>query len=345
MNSMAHSIEARSISDKATWEQFVAGREESNFLQSWQWGEFNKKLNKTVIRLGFYQNNTIVGVCSGIVENARRGRYLAVAGGPLIDWTEGHVVTAALEAIKGAAKEHRCVYVRIRPQHVENEILYKTFTHAGLKKAPMHLTADLTSQIDLTQPVETLLANMRKTTRYEIRKAESLKIHIETSTNPADMDTFYDMQMETAKRHGFVPFSKQFLVEQFKAFAADGNVLLYKAFHEKQLLAEAFVIFYGHEAAYHYGSSTDAARKFPGAPLIQWEAIKEAKQRGMKRYNLWGIVPEGVTGHRFSGVSVFKRGFGGQDVAYMPAHDIVIDSVRYSLNYAVESLRRKLRRL
>jgi len=45
------------------------------------------------------------------------------------------------------------------------------------------------------------------------------------------------------------------------------------------------------EAAYHYGASTEEGRKYPGAYLIQWEAIKEAKKKEHKRYNFWGVPP------------------------------------------------------
>ncbi len=342
---MKRPVECRHITDKAEWERFMAGRDEANFLHSWNWGVFHQNLGKTVVRLGFYNNGTLAGICCGIVEDARRGRYLAVAGGPLIDWSDGRMVSAVFAALTEEARAHRCVFVRMRPQQTDTPELRRIVKQAGLRPAPMHLTADLTSQIDLSKSEDALLNSMRKTTRYEIRKAQSLGLTIQTSTDPAAIDGFYDMQMETAKRHGFVPFSRQFLTEQFKAFAADDAVVLYKVFNGTQLLAEAFVIFYGHEAAYHYGSSTDAARKMPGAYLIQWEAIKEAKKRGMKRYNLWGVVPDGVTDHRFSGVSVFKRGFGGQDVAYLPAHDLVINPVRYAFNYTVESIRHRLRRL
>ena len=70
-----------------------------------------------------------------------------------------------------------------------------------------------------------------------------------------------------------------------------------------------------------------------GAYLLQWEAILEAKRRGQKRYNFWGVVKPEQTKHRFYGVSIFKRGFGGDDVAYVHAQDLVIAPLRYTINY------------
>ena len=71
----------------------------------------------------------------------------------------------------------------------------------------------------------------------------------------------------------------------------------------------------------------------------------EAKRRGQKRYNFWGVVKPEQTKHRFYGVSIFKRGFGGEDVAYVHAQDLVIAPLRYTVNYFFENLRKKLRRL
>ena len=82
---------------------------------------------------------------------------------------------------------------------------------------------------------------------------------------------------------------------------------MFTAWYEEIKLAQAFVIFYGREADYHYGVSTEEARKYPGAYLIQWEAIREAKRGEWKDTIFWGVAPEGAKDHRFSGVSLFKE--------------------------------------
>jgi lipid II:glycine glycyltransferase (peptidoglycan interpeptide bridge formation enzyme) len=336
-------IIVKDITDKKIWEDFVLSRNEANFLQSWNWGEFHKVLNKTIIRTGFYENNKLVGIMLSVVEPAKRGRYLIVPGGPIIDWQNKSIVHAFTNRIKQIAKENNCVFIRVRPQLKSDDISKNIFKKLGFIKAPMHLHAELTSQLDITKPEEELMAQMRKGTRYEIKKAIKENIKITTSTDEEEIQKFYDLQIETARRQKFVPFSYKFLHEQFKTFAKDNHVLLYKATLGNKLLVQAFIIFYGKEAVYHYGASTDEGRKYPGAYLIQWEAIKEAKKRGMTRYNFWGIAPENDTSHRFSGLSLFKRGFGGEDFEYLHAQDLIINKPKYLINYIIEILRKKLR--
>lgn len=339
------SVTVRSIDDAAVWESFIATHTDANFLQSWQWGEFQERIGKHIERIGLYDGDTLRGLCLAIVERAKRGTYLTVAGGPILDWSDHRLVTECFRSLRERAAQNGAVFIRVRPQLVENEVSRSMFSRLGFRSAPMHLTADLTSQLNLGRSEQEIMEGMRKTTRYEIRKAEKLGVVVTTSVNVKDIDEFYDLQIQTSQRQGFVPFSKKFLTEQFSVFARSGNALLYRTFLDNKLLAAAFVIFYRQEATYHYGASTEEGRRVPGAYLLQWEAIKEAKRRGCSRYNFWGVTHPDQQNHRFYGVSVFKRGFGGTDVAYVPAQDLVLSPIRYALNYSIELVRKKLRRL
>lgn len=338
-------IAIKNIDNRKDWENFVLSKNEANFLQSWSWGEFHRALNKEIFRTGFYENSKLLGAMLSIVEPAKRGTYLTVPGGPIIDWQNKDLINAFAKQIKHIATENNCVFVRVRPQLKENDFSKNLFKNLGFIKAPMHLHAELTSQLDITKSEEELMTQMRKTTRYEVKKAIKENVKIKTSTDEKEIKKFYDVQIETARRQKFVPFSYKFLYEQFKVFRESGNAFLYKAELENKLLAQAFIIFYGKEAVYHYGASTDEGRRYPGAYLIQWEAIKEAKRRGMTRYNFWGVAPENKQNHRFSGLSLFKRGFGGEDFQYLPAKDLIINKPKYVINYVIEFLRNRLRGL
>jgi lipid II:glycine glycyltransferase (peptidoglycan interpeptide bridge formation enzyme) len=338
-------ITVKNIEDKKIWENFILNHSEANFLQSWSWGEFHEALGKNITRTGFYKKGKLIGIMLSIIEPARRGKYLTVPGGPIIDWANKDLTDAFIKEIKIIAKDSNCVFVRVRPQLKSDEFSRKIFKDLGFITAPMHLHAELTSQLNIAKPEEELMVQMRKTTRYEVRKALKENVKITTSTEEKDIKKFYDIQIETAKRQKFIPFSYKFLHEQFKVFAREKNVLLYKAEFNRELLAEAFIIFYNKEAVYHYGVSTDAGRKHPGAYLIQWQAIMEAKKRGMTRYNFWGVAPENNANHRFSGLSLFKRGFGGEDFEYLHAQDLIINKPRYAINFLIESIRKATRSL
>jgi len=332
----------RDITSKEEWEGFILSRPEANFLQSWNWGVFHQNLGKKIFRIGLYENNRLSVVALCVKEVAKRGTYLTVAGGP-IPFSEPHTV-ALMEEIKKIAEWEGCDFVRLRPQELDSEVSKQTARTLGLKKSPLYLTADLTLQLDIRQSEDELLRQMRKTTRYEIKKAERENIEIKISKNPEDIRRFYENEIALAKKQRFVPFSYKFLYEQFKAFVEDDQAALFHAYKDGELLASSFIIFYNGEAVYHYGVSTPANTEWPGAYACQWATIQEAKKRGFRHYNFWGVAPKNEINHRFAHLSVFKRGFGGEEVQYLPAHDLPI-SRRYPAIRAFELLRKVVRRV
>lgn len=339
-------VEAKQITSKDEWEAFLAIHPEANFLQSWYWGDFHEAMGHKVFRRGFYQEGNLSGVMLSIVEAARRGRHLTVPAGPIINWQDQELINESIAEMKRIAKSEKCVFVRVRPQLKETAEADSLLKSLGFKRAKMHLHAELTSQLDITTDEQQLLAGFRKNTRYELKQAKKRGTVVRVSTDPESIEEFHKLQLQTAERHGFVPYGKKFLKEQFRIFAQAGKALLYSAHtSDGKLIAQAFVIFYNQEAAYHYGASTELGRSEPGAYLIQWEAIKEAKRRGMSRYNFWGVVEPEQTEHRFYGVSVFKRGFRGEDVEYLHARDLALNKAKYLPNFVIESVRKRRRHL
>ena len=101
----------------------------------------------------------------------------------------------------------------------------------------------------------------------------------------------------------------------------------------------SFFIFYGKEAVYHYSASSELARKIPASYLLIWEAIREAKRRKMEIFNFWGIAPNDDPRHRFSGVTLFKKGFSGFRVDYLYAQDLPLNRL-YFFTRLFERLRK-----
>ena len=78
---------------------------------------------------------------------------------------------------------------------------------------------------------------------------------------------------------------------------------------------------------------------------MQWEAIKEAKNRGCLTYDFWGFTdPEKFPKHPWAGPTLFKMGFGGYKKEYVATQDFVI-SKKYWINYIIETFRKKIRNL
>lgn len=361
------------ITTQFAWESFLEKRADQNFLQSWYWGETQEKLGKKIFRFSIAEDTpgvapvkdrrfpgggNLKGLALLIKEEARRGSYLACPAGPLLNWQNKKLFPFFVQKIKKIAHQEKVSFIRIRPQILNTPENQKLFKQHGFISAPMHMHAETTWQLALKHPRsgrmdspgvgwktnEELLQQMTKDHRYEIRKAEKRGVKIIFSEDLSDIKLLYEMQLETAKRHKFVPFSKKLLTAEFESFLKNDNLVLLKAIWQNRPVAIAAIIYYGKEAVYHYSATTEEARKVSASYLILWEAIKEAKKRKMERFNFWGVAPKGKKGHRFSQLNHFKKGFGGFEIDYLSAQDLPIKPP-YWLTFAFETLRRKLRKL
>lgn len=335
----------KTVENQSEWDKFVTAHQDANFLQSWDFYEFYLSRGFDIVRRGIYdENDQLVGVYAGEVEPAKRGRHLAVAGGPIFDWSNPEVKKLIFDDMELQAKKLKCTFVRVRPQLQNTPENAKTFQQLGFRKAPMYLSVEFAGVLNLENSEEEILKNMRQRLRRALRKAEKNQITIEKTSDPKAIHDFYQIELQTAKRHDFYAFSEDFLTKQFAAFAKNDEAVLYIAKLNGEILAENFMIFYGNEASYHYGVSSELGTKYSGAPLLHMEAMRDARKRGIKRYNFWGIVDENDTKHRFYGVSVFKRGFGVEELKYLEARDLVLDKFSYyTKTLSIETLRRKVR--
>lgn len=322
------------------WQAIVKKYHEANFLQSPEYGEMNKILGDKVIT----SELDGLGYALMVVRNARRGRYLEIACGPLTNWGDAIVAKKILDKIAKIGKQEHCAFVRMRPQILASNDNLNLLKTLGLKKSPMHLAAEHTVMIDLSPDETELLARMRRQTRYEVRRAEKLGITVEKSNSEEIFREFHQIQLATAKRQGFIPPNLKTLLAEREAFGDKIQIYVAKT-ADKEPIAYGMIIASGVEGDYYEAASTELNRKLPGAYALLWQAMRDLKKARYERFNLWGIAPAGQPNHRYAGVTTFKTGFGGEVVEYVPAHDLVISRTRYLADFAFETLRKKKRHL
>lgn len=332
------------VNNKNKWEDFVLGKKPSSFLQSWAWGETNKKIGSKIFRIGFKKGGKIVGACLLIKEGAKRGPHFVVPGGPVINWQNKYLVSFFISTIKDLAKKEKVWFVRIRPEVKDGQVSRKYFKNLGFVPAPMHLHAQNTWVLEIQKSDEEILAGMRKSTRYLVRRSLKSNLMLKTSEDPKEASLLYSLQKQTAKRHGFVGFSKKLFESEIESFAEDNNALVFTCYSGNKPLAAAIIIFYGDTAYYHFSGSRSDFSQTPFSYFLQWKIIQESRKRGLRYYNFWGISPNNNPKHRFFGVTLFKTGFGGRRVDWLQAQDFPV-SPFYWATYLFETGRRFFRHL
>jgi lipid II:glycine glycyltransferase (peptidoglycan interpeptide bridge formation enzyme) len=342
-------FEIKEIQNKEVWENFLEKCDKKTFLHSWNWGEFQLQNQNNIWRFGIYLNGDLISVCLLIMIKAKRGNFLFIPHGPVVKDVEKEVKENAfrilLEKIKEIARQKKIDFIRISPIWENNEESRNIFKRFGFRKAPIHMHPELDWELNISLSEEELLAGMRKTTRYLIKQAlKNPDIKIIQSQNINDINIFNEVNQETVKRHGFVPFSSDYLKRQFSIFSQDNEISIFLGKIKDEFVVSGIFVFWQGTAFYHHGASSSKYSKIPVPYLLQWEAIKEAKKRGFKLFNFWGVSPEGKKSHPWAGLSLFKKGFGGYEKEYVATQDLPL-SGKYWLTFIFEKLRKMKRRL
>lgn len=315
-------MELKEITNKDEWESFLLQCAEKTFLQSWNWGEFNKEMGSLpaqagkIWRFGAYNNGILIAVAFIYKISARRGTFLFIPHGPvIIDGVsvqdKKEILELILAQLGDIAEKEKASFIRISPIFIENNVSEREsdyleneniFSDLGFRPAPIHMHPETIWELDITLPEEQLLMNMRKTTRYLIRQAEkNPDIQIIISNKIEDLKLFWPVYLKTAKRHRFVVFSEKYLETEFNSFIKDREILIFLGKYKEQVVSAAIFVFWQDICFYHHSGSLSKYNKIPVSYLLQWRAIKEAKILGCRTYNFWGIAPgietEGLKGY------------------------------------------------
>jgi lipid II:glycine glycyltransferase (peptidoglycan interpeptide bridge formation enzyme) len=352
-------MKIKEITDKNLWENFLRECSPKTFLQSWNWGEFNKLMKQKIWRSGIYDGDELVATTLVIKVKAKRGTFLVIPHGPNIKnakcqmpnvkcedkKSKLEILKIILKELKEIAKVEKASFIRICPIWEGSQENKRIFKELGFRKAPIFIHPEVNWILNIQNSEEELLAGMRKTTRYLIRQAlKNPEIEIKKSKDLKDVEIFNKIYQETAERHRFVPFSLNYLKNEFLAFEPDNQILTFLGKYKGEVISGAMIIFWQDSAFYHQGASLPKYPKIPVSYLLQWEAIREAKNRGCKYYNFWGIAPTNKPNHSWKGLTLFKTGFGGQREEYVITQDLIL-SDKYWFTFFVEKIRRIKRRV
>lgn len=229
----------------------------------------------------------------------------------------------------------------------------KVFKDFGdMKKAVTDVQPPSTVIVSLEGTEEDLLKAMKSKTRYNIRLAFRRGVEVRRE-NPDFLPKWYDLYLETARRDRIAIHSREYYRGLFETAAAldhdasgkDAGVgdvpdlRIYSAYHEGDLLASVITAFYGGNATYLYGASSNEKRNLMASYAVQWEAMKAAAAAGCSSYDLFGIPPADDPAHPMHGLYRFKTGFGGRIVHRPGAWDLPVSRGAYALFRLIEQAR------
>jgi len=336
-------MQIKKITDKKTWNEALKHFKYSTMFLSWEWSDFERSIGNKFENWGIFDGDKVVGLLPIKIINAKRGRYLHVRHGPLIDWTKESLVSQIVSFLKEKAVEEKVYFVRIGPlisKTKDNESLLKKF---GFIPSSTHATdAELTVVLDLKKDEEVIMSEMRKTTRNLIRKAQKLGIVVKHVSDLSLFDDFSKVYLDTVERQKWTAYSIDYIKKEYLVFSKENCAEMFVAYFEGKPTSASIFIKHRDQVIYHYSGSVTEFRNIPSTYLLHWEAIKYFKSLGFSLYNFWGVSPENEKKHPWYGLSLFKRGFTNKELEFIHAHDLIV-SPRAYLTRVYEYVESKLR--
>ena len=332
-------MELREIKNREAWEGFLSEVKDKTFLQSWSWGEFQISLGKNVWRYGVYEADVLISVF--LIEKvcAKRGRFLLIPHGPCVKREFKRYRDLLLfmtRKLKKLGEREGASFIRLCPIWPRDKD--EAFNDSGLRGAPMHNHPESSWVLDIASSEEDLLLGMRKNTRYNVRKGmNDSKIQIREG-GEEELELFCKMHKDTSRRHGFVPFSVEYLKKEFNAFKENDEIKLYVAEYDGEVVGMAFIIMWSGVGFYHHAVLDPKYNRYPLSYATLWTAILECKKRGFELFDFWGYA-DPQSKHPWAGPTLFKMGFGGYRKEHVKTRDLVISPL-YWLNYGIERFRR-----
>ena len=331
-------MEIKILENKEKWNNFLDNFGYLSFLQDYEYGEVEKSLKREIIRLGFFEDD-LVGVCQLIGYFAKRGNILAVLHGPVIREEKlDEALILLLNFLKENKLNKKYHFLRINSVFENKKEILEKFLKNGFIIAPTYIVSENFWLKEIKDDDE-MLKQMNKTTRNLILEAiKKPYLEIEKTTDLEKFEIFWNLYEDLYKRKKFVPYPKELIKKEFEIFSKENKALMFLGKMEGKYYSSALVIFSHKIAFYHHSASLPT--KEPINYKIQWEIIQEAKKRGCRFYNFWGLAKKEVPNHPWYGLTQFKKGFGGFRIDFLSTMDFPF-KLRYWLIAFYEKIKRR----
>jgi peptidoglycan pentaglycine glycine transferase (the first glycine) len=331
------------VTEWKKWDLFIDNHPDGHLLQSWGWGELKASIGWYPFRFSLWDER--IGqmvaaaqvLCRTIPKFPLWAGHLAyIPKGPVIDWSDPGLCQAFFTQLNTQMRKHGALALRLEPNRLVNAVTSVTsvtnvtnitnVTSSTVNK-PLSLYPVSPVQpvrsivLNLLPTEDALLAGMKEKWRYNLRLAQRKGVAIREAQTVEDIQAWYALLQTTGNRDHFGIHTIDYYLKAWHIFAPRQQARLFLAEYEGHLLAGIFVALLAKQAIYLYGASSNEHRNLMPNYLLQWEAIRWAKQQGAVQYDFWGIPETDREDEAMAGVHRFKRGWGGERVRFVGCYE------------------------
>ncbi len=348
-------MEARHVSDRNAWNDFVSRSPAGHICQTYEWPEhIGEAARKRSLRLGVYDQGRLVAAVLLVYSQAgwTRAPFYYAPRGPLCEDAESPALRELLSFARREASRRNAFMIRFEPNIADATPGWARRYQALGLRATRHALYPRSSWVtDISRSEDELLAAMSKSWRYGIRRGIREGVTVHCGRTERDFDSFYALLQRTGARDRFYVYPAQLYRDMLTHYSPEraaaygtAEMRLFLAERNGAPVAAATVAVHGERAWYMHGALTDDAahRGSEANRVLLWRCVQWAKSQGARSFDWRSIPEEPRPGEELYGVYAFKRGFGGVALRVMPSHDLVLRPVIYWPYLASITARRSL---
>jgi len=297
------------------WRRLSMEASFSPLVQSWQYGDAKAKQGWIAHRFRIHADGIDIGIIQVLEKKIFFfGGVAQINRGPIFlhSYLQDSKVDADYSgiwnALKKLARKKRWWYVAAMPEYYKHETSQFDFRKIGLRSI-RNKEAWGSYRVSLDKSVDDLFMGLKGKWRNLLKKSlkADCEIHLVNEEEYMQLLVCY---REFQQQAGFTGVPESLLVSMFQHKMTNEwnyRVLVARENETKELLAFVIVTEHGDTANYLIGWSSNEGRRLSLNYRLLWLGIQQAKERGLKWFDLGG-----VTKNTPKGIAHFKEGLNGE---------------------------------
>lgn len=348
-------MEARLITDRSIWNEFVASMPDGHICQTYEWPDHvGAGARADSLRVGVLEGERLVAAMVLVRSQATRVRapFYYAPRGPVCRDPNSPALADLMAFARREAERRGAFMLRVEPNISEEAASGRqALQQLGFRRTGHSIYPRSSWITDLRPREEELLARMKKNCRYGIRAGIRQGVRVRHGSSQDDFEAFYRLLVETGARRRFYVYPQAVYRDMLAHYSPESaarhgtaHMALFLAEYEGIVVAAGTVAVLGRWAWYMHGASSilQEHRQLDPSRVLLWECMRWAKASGAEFYD-WRSIPDVLKpGEELYGVYEFKCSFGGYSHRVGPTHDLVLRPAIYWPYMAVTSLRRRL---
>jgi len=294
--------------DAALWDQELDERASpAPLLQTWGWGEVQARAGWSVDRVRLKGG----AMASIQLRSVGPAREAYVPRGPVPPTAD------AIDALVDWARDARIARLIVEPE--ATTALDEVLSDRGFATAPP-IQPRHTRILPLRAP-DAMLKGFKHGRRYNIRAGLRRGVVVDEGKDAAELAR----QSAAVERRETIHLPDRGYYQLLVDLLPWCRTYVARHGETREALATVLVARHAGRAYSLFAGRSGAHPELMGNDLAWWSAISSAAEAGCRDFDFWGVPPPGAgPDHPWHGLGFFKAEFGGDEVAYPGAWELVL---------------------